>query len=242
LTAVAGARGGPPLIAPAGDSGFYVRFDEEISEALLGRVLGALAAIESAPPPGLIDVMPGYACVLVIFDPVRVDRERVRAAIVRALAEARVVDEFADRTLEIPVFYHPSVAPDLLDLAAEKGMAVGELVARHTAPEYRCHMLGFRPGFPFLGGLDPRLAAPRLPTPRLSVPAGAVGIGGRQAGVYPGPGPGGWRIIGRTPLQLFDPGRPEPFLVRPGDRVRFVSIDETRFRALASGQGEGGAS
>jgi inhibitor of KinA len=134
------------------------------------------------------------------------------------------------------VLYHPDVAGDLLPLAAEKGLRPEELVARHTAPTYRCHMIGFRPGFPFLGGLDESLATPRLATPRLAVPAGAVAIGGRQTGIYPSCGPGGWRIIGRTPLVLFDPLRPEPFLIHPGDRVCFRAIDEKEFAALAAKQ------
>ena len=166
---------------------------------------------------------------LVVFDPVTTSHDEVQAALERMLAGSRTLAATPvrppGRLIEIPVRYHPDVAPDLEELLAEKQLSLGELVARHTAPVYLCHMLGFRPGFPFLGGLDPRLATPRLATPRTSVPAGSVAIGGRQAGIYPGESPGGWRIIGRTALRLFDPDRPEPFLVHPGDRVTFRSVD-----------------
>jgi inhibitor of KinA len=111
-------------------------------------------------------------------------------------------------------------------------MAVEELIALHTAPEYLVYMLGFRPGFPFLGGLDPRLFSPRLATPRVAVPAGSVGIGGQQTGVYPVRSPGGWRLLGRTPLRIFSPEVDPPFALSAGDRLRFVSIPEARYREL----------
>jgi inhibitor of KinA len=224
-----------PSIAPAGDSGFCVRFGASISHSISALVMGALAALDGRRPPAVLDVMPGYASLLVLFDPARAAPAEVQAWLEAALARSAPAAAEGARCVEIPVFYHPRVAPDLEPLAAEKGLTVDALIARHAAPLYRCHMLGFRPGFPFLGGLDPALASARLATPRLSVPAGSVGIGGRQTGVYPGAGPGGWRIIGRTPLALFRPSAPEPFLVQPGDRVRFVPMDEATFEAVAEG-------
>ncbi len=136
------------------------------------------------------------------------------------------------------MLYHPDVAEDLLALAASKALTPEALIALHTGPLYRCHMLGFRPGFPFLGGLDPVLATPRLATPRLSVPAGAVAVAGRQTGIYPGRGPGGWRLIGRTPLVIFDPSRADPFLIHAGDQVSFVAIDRAQYLALEKQQHE----
>ena len=130
------------------------------------------------------------------------------------------------------MLYDPEVAPDLLPVCDEKGMSPGELITAHTAPLYRCHLLGFRPGFAFLGGLPPALVSSRLATPRLRVAAGSVGIAGQQTGVYPSAGPGGWRIIGRTPLAMLDLSRPDPFLIHPGQRVSFVSIDRARFLRL----------
>jgi inhibitor of KinA len=134
--------------------------------------------------------------------------------------------------VEIPVLYDPLVAPDLEALAAEKGLSVHDLAAAHASGVYWCALLGFRPGFPFLGGLDRRLHAARLATPRVRVAAGSVGIGGQQTGVYPVESPGGWRLIGRTPVRLFTPEHADPFLVHPGDAVRFVAVDADRYQAL----------
>jgi inhibitor of KinA len=214
-------------ITPAGDSGLLLRLAGDIDPPTFDRVMAALAALGPSGgwPPGWVDVLPGYASLLVIFDPVVTTAEAVRAGLAAAEgAMAGPAPAPAGRLVEVPVRYHPEVAPDLEALLAEKNLSLAELVERHTAPLYLCHLLGFRPGFPFLGGLDPRLATPRLATPRTSVPAGSVGIGGRQTGIYPSSSPGGWRIIGRTPLTLFDPQRPDPFLIHPGDRIRFRAL------------------
>jgi inhibitor of KinA len=211
-------------ITPAGDQAFSVSFGDGVDPDTSARVLGAAERLCAAPLAGVLDVVPGYDTLLVAYDPLSVAAAEVRGWIARTIeGEAALV---SGRRVEIPVVYHPSVAPDLEALAAEKGLTVGELIGLHTAPDYRCYLLGFRPGFPFLGGLDPRLHAARLPSPRLRVPAGSVGIGGRQTGVYPVDSPGGWRLIGRTSLRLFDPDRAEPFLVRAGDTVRFVAVDQ----------------
>jgi inhibitor of KinA len=223
---VSPGRAAALAITPAGDSALLARLGDDISEATFDRVMAALAQLDPRErwPPGWVDVLPGYASVLVVFDPALTTAGEVQAALEHALGQATTAQRPPGRLVEVPVQYHPSVAPDLEPLLAEKNLSHDELVARHTAPEYLCHLLGFRPGFPFLGGLDPVLATPRLATPRTAVPAGSVGIGGRQTGIYPSTSPGGWRIIGRTPLVLFDPARAEPFLIRPGDRVRFRPI------------------
>jgi KipI family sensor histidine kinase inhibitor len=125
------------------------------------------------------------------------------------------------RLVELPVLYGGADGPDLDAVAAQAGLSPAEVIERHAAGDYAVAMLGFAPGFPYLLGLDPALATPRLQTPRTRVAAGSVGIGGAQTGIYPRPGPGGWRIIGRTSAVLFDPGRSSPSLLLPGDRVRF---------------------
>jgi inhibitor of KinA len=225
-------------LAPAGDAGLMIRFPGGISAAGFDRVFGALAALQAARADDWIDLVPGYASILIVIDPVRTTPAAAAALARRVLRGANkpaasAAPAHTPRRVEIPVWYDPAVAPDLEALAADKSLAIADLVARHTAVVYRCHMLGFRPGFPFLGGLDPVLATPRLATPRLAVAAGSVGVAGQQTGIYPSRGPGGWRIIGRTPLVLFDPTRPDPCLVHPGDQVAFVPIDQARFAALA---------
>jgi KipI family sensor histidine kinase inhibitor len=213
-------------IAAAGDQALRVRLDADDD----GAVRAATERLLRARPPGVTDVVPGYGSLLVVYDALLAAPDDVRAWIA-ATAPGDAVTPAA-RTVEIPVAYDPELAPDLAPLAAEKQISVGELIARHAAPLYRCRLLGFRPGFPFLWGLDEGLASARLPSPRLRVPAGAVGIGGSQTGVYPVESPGGWRLVGRTPLRLFDPARAEPFLVRAGDHVRFVPIDRATFERM----------
>ena len=226
-----------PTLVPAGDQGFLVRFGKTIEPSIGDQVLDAMRWLETERPVGVVDVVPGYAAVLVVHDPGRADPDEVRSWIARRLEEGanrRSPSRPPARRVEIPVLYDERVAPDLEPLAALKGLGVKALVNLHTAAAYRCYLLGFRPGFPFLGGLDSRLHTPRLASPRVRIPAGSVGIGGQQTGIYPVESPGGWRIIGRTPLRLFEPGRaaPDTFLVRPGDDVSFVAIEPRQFLAL----------
>jgi inhibitor of KinA len=220
-----------PLIEVLGDEALHVRFGDSIDPSVSDQVLAATDALSAAPPAGVRDLVPGYASLLVLYDPLQTEPAALRAWITATLNLLPLSAARPRRRVEIPVLYDAAVAPDLLDVAAEKGMTVEQLMTAHSAPVYRCYLLGFRPGFPFLGGLPPALATARLPTPRLRVPAGSVGIGGQQTGVYPVDSPGGWRLIGRTPARLFDPAREDPFLVHAGDDVVFVPIDPSTFAA-----------
>jgi len=223
----------------AGDEGLLVRFGAQAgvpSPAVHAEVLAALAALEAARAAFVVDLVPSYACLLVRYDAALATAAEARAwaaGCLGAAGAAAPAASAAGRLLEIPVWYDPEVAPDLEELAANKGWSPDELADRHAAVEYLVYVLGFRPGFPFLGSVDAQLAAPRLERPRPRVAAGSVGIAGRQTGVYPVDGPGGWRIVGRTPLAVFDLARPDPFLFHVGDRVRFVRIDGARYRELA---------
>jgi inhibitor of KinA len=226
----------------AGDEALLVRFAggaREPSPAVHARVMQAEAALASPPAAFVVDLVPAYASLLVRYDVGRASLAEARAWVEARLAAAAppAVDVEAaaapaGRLLEVPVWYDPEVAPDLEELAAARGLTPAALAERHAAPEYRVYALGFRPGFPFLGSVDALLAAPRLERPRARVAAGSVGIAGRQTGVYPVDGPGGWRIVGRTPLAVFDLARPDPFLLHAGDRVRFVPIGGARFAEL----------
>lgn len=214
-----------------GDSAFVVRFGDSISPEIHACVVGALRALDAARERWVVDLVPGYASVMAIYDALQAAPEDVERWLVETLAKAEP-EVSSHRLVEIPVWYHPSVGLDLEPLAREKGLTVEELVALHTAPEYFVYMLGFRPGFPFLGGLEPRLFSPRLATPRTAVEAGSVGIGGQQTGIYPLRCPGGWRLLGRTPLKLFSPEADPPFALGVGDRVRFVPITQARYLSL----------
>ena len=184
-------------------------------------------------PAWLRDVVPAWDSVGVCFDPAQIDPDAALAWLQTPLDDdATAAAPPAPRTIEIPVRYGGAHGVDLDAAAAELGLTPDALIARHTAPLYSVAMIGFMPGFPYLDGLDPALALPRLATPRSHVPAGSVGIGGAQTGIYPRESPGGWRLLGRTPLTLFDPAAEPPSRLLPGDRVRFVAIDDATFDAL----------
>lgn len=221
------AAAGAPRVEPMGDGALLVTLGSDVRadlNAMVHRVVGALCA-RRRQLPGLGRPVPGYASVLVPFDPAACAEEVVRAAIGESLGDAeRVGVEGAPGPLvEIPVRYGGRDGPDLADVAARLGRSEDEVVRLHAATEYRVFVLGFVPGFPYLGTLPETLALPRRATPRLRVPAGSVAIAGRQTGIYPASTPGGWHLLGRTDAVLWDPRREPPALLQPGARVRFVA-------------------
>lgn len=234
-------------ITPLGDRALLVDIGGGIDAATLAQVRDVVARLEQAELPGVRDIVPGYASVAVHYDPLEVlgrphPREPgalpsalVRAAVERALATPPpAAAAVPGRLVEIPVAYGGDHGPDLEHVAAAHGLTPAEVAAAHAAPIYTVHLIGFVPGFPYLGGLSPRLATPRREVPRAHVPAGSVGIGGEQTGIYPVDSPGGWQIIGRTPHVLFDAARTAPALLRIGDRVRFVPIAATEYLRLVA--------
>jgi inhibitor of KinA len=211
-----------PRILPVGDTAFTVEFGAVIEERLVAQVQNFEAVLGAHPIPGIRETVPSYCALLVIYDPQLSSAATMRFALEQALTQMTGGVHSAGRLIEIPVHYGAGDGPDLQDVADFHQLSSEEVIALHTAPTYRVAMLGFAPGFAYLLGLDSRLATPRLATPRTHVAPGSVGIAGNQTGVYALSTPGGWRIIGRTPLPLFDPTRPEPFLLHAGDSVRFV--------------------
>lgn len=222
-------------IEPLGDRAIVVHFGDTADEATRLRVRSSYEQLRSKPIAGVTDLVAGFATVAVHYDPAAVagDSGRSPHALIRDAVEGTLrsdvmTSDDVPRIMEIPVCYDLSLAPDLEEVAARAGVTPARVVELHAAREYVVHMIGFLPGFPYLGGLDERLTMPRRPSPRTRVPAGSVGIGGRQTGVYPVESPGGWQLIGRSPIRLFDVGRDPPSLLRMGDRVRFrpVGLDE----------------
>lgn len=210
-------------IRPASDRSLLVSFGESISLDLHHQVLRVLQAFE-AVPPGILNLHPAFASVLIDFDPRRWSHGAVEDVVRKRLSESEGVRAAETRTIEIPVRYGGEFGPDLEDVARHTGLAPDEVVRLHSGGCYLVYFVGFSPGFPYLGGMPPELATPRLPAPRKRVPAGSIAIGGSQTGVYPVESPGGWRIIGRTALRLFDPQAVPPALLRAGDSVRFVPL------------------
>lgn len=218
----------PVLVEAIADDALLLRMGDGIDAATNARVHALCERIRSRRPAWLRDLVPGYASTGLFFDALQIDASGAEAWLrdqLAALPPDASLTAAATRTVDVPVVYGGDAGPDLESAAAELGITPSQLAQRHAAGEYTVAMIGFAPGFPYLLGLDPGLALPRLATPRTSVPAGSVGIGGAQTGIYPRESPGGWWLLGRTPLVLFDPTREPPALLAPGDRVRFVAVD-----------------
>jgi len=216
----------PPIsltIEPEGDSALRVTFADAISLSVLDAVRRFACALESDPLMGVLEVVPSYCCVTIYYDVLTTDW-RALQTLIEALDYGKATVASEARSLEIPVCYDGIYAPDLGDVAEIHGISTDAVIEMHARAEYIVAAVGFVPGFAYLYGLPPALETPRLATPRLRVLPGSVAIGGGQTGIYPMETPGGWRIIGNTPIQLFDMSRDEPALLRPGDRVRFRRI------------------
>jgi len=214
-------------IRPASDRSLLVSFGDAISLDSHRQVLRLVRALEDFPA-GILNLHPAYASVLIDFDPRRRTHNDVEVLVRERIAAPDEQTARATRTIEIPVCYGGAFGPDLEDVARHTGLTAARVVELHASTPYLVYFLGFSPGFPYLGGLPPELATPRLAAPRKVVPAGSVAIGGSQTGVYPVESPGGWRIIGRTALRLFDAAATPPALLRIGDELRFVPTPETR--------------
>ena len=224
-------------IEPLGDSALLVRVVEEFeAEESLDAVLRATRQLERAQVPGVTDLVPAYTTIGVFYDPTKAGSlDEFRETIERALE--RVIDTTRSRataTVEVPVCYDDEFAFDLEEVARRAALSPDEIIRRHAGANYLVSCVGSTPGFPYLSGLSPELATPRRASPRKEIPAGAVAIGGRQAGIYPRKSPGGWNIIGRTPLRLFDVERNPPALFQAGDRVRFRKISRQEFDAFST--------
>jgi KipI family sensor histidine kinase inhibitor len=213
-----------PRILPLGDSAFVVGFEDRIDPKVNARCIAVAAALGRRSLAGVRDVVPTYRSVAVYFDPLRTDHAALRAALADAIDEARAARPDARAAIRIPVCYGGDRGPDLDRVARDSGVAPATIVAWHSETTYRVFMLGFQPGFAYMGAVDSRIVAPRHEVPRTAVPRGSVGIAGRQTGVYPMESPGGWKLIGRTPVTMFDAGRARPSMLAAGDTVRFFPI------------------
>jgi inhibitor of KinA len=206
-----------------GDSCISIGFDEKIDPAINARCVAMAASLEQQARPGIRDIVPTYNAVTVHFDPLQIDRKALSLDLV-ILAATGFPDPAPDREpITIPVNYGGAFGPDLPAVAEYGRCSEDDVVQLHARKIYRVYMLGFLPGFAYMGSVDSRIAMPRLDTPRMRVAAGSVGIASAQTGVYPNETPGGWRIIGRTGVKMFDAGRESPFLLRAGDLVKFVA-------------------
>jgi KipI family sensor histidine kinase inhibitor len=219
-------------IVSAGDAALVVEFEEKIDPAVSARCAALANALSAEQIAGVRDVVPTYRSVAVYFDPLRTDQQRLARTLERLAAQPAEPDTRRRASIQIPVCYGGEYGPDLPKVAAFAGLAEADVIALHAAVTYQVMMLGFMPGFAYMGVVDARIAAPRLDSPRPRVPRGSVGIAQEQTGIYPSDTPGGWQLIGRTPLRPFDLDRRDPFLFRSGDIVRFVPIARGEFDDL----------
>jgi KipI family sensor histidine kinase inhibitor len=217
---------------PLGDRGLLLTFGGTIDEAGFHAVRKANFALTHPFIEGVIETILGYTTLLLAYDPETVSHASLAEIVRSRLQEMASLELPEPRTVTIPVAYGGDFGPDIDFVARHNGLTPKEVIALHTAGRYPVYMLGFTPGFPYLGGLSEKLWTPRLETPRTHVPAGSVGIANNQTGIYPVDSPGGWQLIGRTPLKLFDPGREDPFLVHPGEIVIFQAITAEEYHRL----------
>ena len=205
---------------------------EETSPEVSARVQAAALAVEASLGEDLVDLVPSYASLLIVYNPMTTDHLAVAHRVHQCLDALQSAEASEGDTVVLPVYYHPESGEDLETLAAQASLTVDEVIDLHSSTEYRVYAIGFAPGFAYLGQVDERIAAPRLATPRQKVPRGAVAIADRQTAVYPAQSPGGWNLIGRCPQRMFDPDANPTMPVSVGDRVRFEPIDRARFIAL----------
>lgn len=230
---------GLPSISPLGDAAVVVSFGDDIDPDTHQKVLAFAEGLDSSPPSGMVEYIPAFTTVTAIYDPLVSTYDEFSAAIQAALDKIGPAAAHLQREpIDIPVCYGDEFGPDLDFVAAHNEITPDEVIEIHSGETYLVYMIGFAPGFPYLGGMSPRIAAPRLDTPRRAVPVGSVGIAGNQTGVYSIATPGGWRLIGRTPLQLFRPTARRPSLLQAGDHVRFVPIPRAEYETALAREGD----
>lgn len=220
-------------LLPVGDCALTVEFGQEISDEINSKVQALSLALRDAKIPGVVEWVPTYRSLMVCYDPSVIAYRRLCLRLRGLMQKDGQVSGAGRRIWEIPVCYGGAYGEDIGFVASNAGITTDEVVGLHAGKEYRIYMLGFLPGFAYLGGLDKRIHTPRLKIPRTKIPPGSVGIGGEQTGIYPLASPGGWQLIGRTPIKPYDPARSLPLLFEAGDYLRFVPIDQARFKEIS---------
>lgn len=218
-----------PKLRLLGDAGVLIEYGDAIDTEINRKVRAMTIAVDRTVPSGVIEVTPTYRSILIMYDPTITNPSQLAADMASLESRLDEVEIPPPRIVEIPVLYGDEMGPDITFVAENAGLSVEEVIRLHTEPYYPIYMIGFTPGFAFLGGLPDALVTPRLSTPRTHVPAGSVGIANDQTGMYPVDSPGGWQLIGRTPLRLFDPLREEPFLYQAGDQINFRAISRAEY-------------
>lgn len=215
-----------------GDRGLLVEYGNAIDPVVNQKVRSISVAAGKNMPPGVVEIVPAYRSIMIIYDPSVTTPKDLQDAFVSLEKKLRDIAIPVPRTVTIPVCYGGEFGPDIQVVAESHALSLQDVIRLHSQPEYIIYIIGFSPGFPFLGGLPKELHTPRLKTPRTAVPQGSVAIANEQTGIYSVESPGGWQLIGRTPLKLFDPERQHPIPYHPGDLIRFVSISHDKYFQL----------
>ncbi|MDD3705893.1 MAG: 5-oxoprolinase subunit PxpB [Clostridiaceae bacterium] len=213
----------------SGDKGLVVEFGNEISEPVNEKVRGMYLAIQKNQMPGIYELIPTYRSLLIQYNPLEIETDGLIEKLRIIEKDMGAIDLPKPRTVEIPTIYGGEFGEDLSFVAEHNGLSEDEVIKIHTSIDYRIYMLGFTPGFSYLGGMSEKIATPRLKTPRTKIPGGSVGIAGKQTGIYPMESPGGWQLIGRTPVKLYDPTSETPIILQAGDYIRFKSINKDEY-------------
>ena len=220
-------------ILPCGDCAVTVQVGYEISEETNRKVVSLMRALAESSIPGLRELVPSYSAVCVHYDPEQISYEQLLERLNDLEIKELSSESASQKIVEIPVCYGGEYGPDLAFVAEHNGLSPEEVIAIHSGGTYLVYMLGFLPGFAYMGGMDERIATPRLASPRARIPAGSIGIAGGQTGIYPLASPGGWQLIGRTPVKMFAmEGETGKFALSAGDRVKFVPISEEQYREM----------
>ena len=216
-------------ILTSGDSALLIEFGKDINPETNRKITALVQLMREQHIEGIVDVIPAFCSLLINYDPRVLSYEELKERMEHLLKMETKIEATRKRIFEIPVCYGGEYGPDIENIAEHAGLSVEEVIKIQSSKDYLIYMLGFLPGFTYLGGLDERIHTPRLASPRLKIRAGSVGIGGSQTGIYPLDSPGGWQLMGMTPVRTYDPERQTPILVEAGDYIRFIPIDEEEF-------------
>lgn len=230
----------PYRIYPCGDHALTLELGDTIDIAINEKVISVFRALKEERIPGVVDIIPSYHTVTVVYDMPQLKRkdpsksvyEMISARLQELVAKTTIRDSAESSLLKIPVCYDPLLGPDIISLAALHRLGIDEVIALHTATTYHVYMIGFLPGFAYMGTVNEKLVTTRKESPRTHVPKGSVGIAGAQTGIYPFDSPGGWQLIGQTPLDMFTAGNAQPCYLQPGDLVQFYSVSLNEFKKL----------
>ena len=218
----------------SGDKGLVIEFGNEISEETNTKVRNLYLAIQKSKMPGIYEMVPTYRSLLIQYNPLEIEISKLVEKLTELEKTLDSIDLPKPRIIEIPTIYGGEFGEDLKFVSEHNGISEDEVIKIHSSVDYRIYMLGFSPGFPYLGGMSEKIETPRLKTPRTRIPGGSVGIAGKQTGIYPMESPGGWQLIGRTPIKLYDPKRQIPIILQAGDYIRFVPINKDEYDNICS--------